>query len=173
MGIVLVGYMGCGKSTVGKRLSEKTGMLLLDADKEIENKEKRTISEIFATEGEEYFRRLETEYLVTLKNSDMNFILSTGGGMPVREENRLLLKALGTVFYLKAGADTIYSHIKGDTTRPLLQCDDPLAKIKSMLVSREPYYMDAADAVIETDGKNINAVINEINEILNREGTRK
>lgn len=159
MRIVLVGYMGCGKTTVGKRLGLLTGLPFIDSDDEIEALEQRTITSIFADEGEAYFRNLETQYLVSLNKSKKDFILSTGGGMPVREENRKLLKELGRVVYLKADADTIYAHVKSDTKRPLLQCDNPLLKIQTMLKEREPAYMETADVVIDTAGKDIEEVL--------------
>ena len=91
-------------------------------------------------------------------------ILSVGGGLPLREENRALLHELGQVFYLRAGAQTIYERLKHDTTRPLLQGEDPQGKIARLLGEREKCYMDAADVVIDVDGKDFETILGEIEE---------
>ena len=114
--VILIGFMGCGKSTVGLRLSYRLRRTIVDTDKEIEKEEKRTISDIFATDGEAYFRNLETDCLRKLNDSAGNQIISVGGGLPVREENRALLHELGQVFYLRAEGETIYERVKDDKT---------------------------------------------------------
>lgn len=152
--IILIGYMGSGKSSVAKALAEKTGMELLDTDQRIEENENRRISDIFASEGETAFRDMETAFLKNLLDEGFKGILSTGGGMPVREENRALLKKLGKVIYLKTSVDTLAMRLIGDHSRPLLQGETEESKkqkIADMLASREPAYMAAADAVIPTD----------------------
>ena len=152
--IILIGYMGSGKSSVAKALAEKTGMELLDTDQRIEENENRRISDIFASEGETAFRDMETAFLKNLLDEGFKGILSTGGGMPVREENRALLKKLGKVIYLKTSVDTLAMRLIGDHSRPLLQGETEEGKkqkIADMLASREPAYMAAADAVIPTD----------------------
>lgn len=160
--IILIGYMGSGKSTVAKELYTKTGMEVIDTDAWIVKEQGRSINEIFRTEGEESFRRLETELLKMLSESTSSYILSTGGGMPVREENRTILKSLGTVFFLKADTDTILERVKGDTRRPLLQGTDQRARIAGMLKERTPIYELTAHHRIETDGKTIEEVVGEI-----------
>lgn len=150
--IILVGYMGCGKTTVGKNLARVCELSFLDTDEWIEEQQGRSISEIFASDGEAAFRDMETEVLrEMLAEKKEGFILSTGGGMPVREENRVLLKQLGRVFYLQAEPETIYARVKGDTTRPLLQCEDPLSRIREMLMQRGAAYEDAAHWIIKVD----------------------
>lgn len=180
--IILIGYMGCGKSTVGRSLAEISGMRFLDTDAWIEKKEGIAISEIFAKKGEPYFRELETECLKALlkeKTSESGVcedipaewqgcVISVGGGLPVREENRKLLQQLGQVIYLEAMPDTIYERLKGDTARPLLQTEDPRQRIKEMLADREEKYLDAAHRVITVDGKTVADIIEEI--IQNRSG---
>ena len=89
-------------------------------------------------------------------------IISVGGGLPVREENRVLLKKLGTVIYLRASAETIYERTKHDTSRPLLQGDDPQGKIRTLLAAREKIYEDAADIVIDVDKKDFDTILDEI-----------
>lgn len=169
--IILVGYMGCGKSTVGKWFSRTTGMVFLDTDELIETQQGKTISAIFAEEGEAAFRDMETEAVKGLiAKKKEGYVISTGGGMPVREENRRLLKQLGTVFYLKAMPETVYERVKGDTKRPLLQCEDPLGRIKEMLEQRGPAYEDAANFVIEVDDCRQQAIVDKIVEIGKAEG---
>ena len=132
--------MGCGKSTIGKKLAKDYGSCFFDTDAWIEEKEQITISEIFAIKGEEFFRELETKCLEELLEKSSNEkqaalsgkVISVGGGLPIRAENRKLLKQLGTVIYLKATEETIYNRLKTDTTRPLLQGDNPKQKIKNL-----------------------------------------
>lgn len=162
--VILIGFMGCGKTTVGLKLSYRLRRSIIDTDKEIEREEKRTISEIFAADGEPYFRDRETACLQKLIESTNNQIISVGGGLPLREENRRLLHELGQVFYLCAKGGTIYERVKDDTTRPLLQVDDPQAKIESLLQERDPCYRAAADVVITVDGKTFEQLLNEIEE---------
>ena len=100
--IILTGFMGCGKTSVGIRLSYTLRRTLIDTDKWIEKKQGKTVSEIFASEGEEAFRRMESECIRELIGTAEGQVISTGGGLPVRKENRKLLKELGTVYYLKA-----------------------------------------------------------------------
>lgn len=160
--VILIGFMGCGKTTVGLRLSYRLRRTVIDTDKEIEREEKRTISDIFATDGEAYFRDRETACLRKLIESANNQIISVGGGLPMREENRRLLHELGQVFYLRAKGETIYERVKDDTTRPLLQGDDPLMKIRTLLNERDPYYRESADVVIAVDGKEFEQILDEI-----------
>lgn len=160
--VILIGFMGCGKTTVGLRLSYKLRMPVIDTDKEIEREEKRSISDIFAADGEEYFRDRETAYLRKLQGSAGNRIISVGGGLPLREENRSLLHELGKVFYLRADAETIYERVKHDTTRPLLQGENPMTRIKTLLSERDAYYMAAADVVVDVDHKDFERILNEI-----------
>lgn len=160
--IILTGFMGCGKTTVGIRLSYRLRRVMEDTDKLIEKEEGRTISEIFKTDGEAFFRDLETECLKKLIRTARNMIISVGGGLPVREENRALLKELGTVVYLRASAKTIYERTKHDTSRPLLQGDDPQGKIRTLLAAREAIYESGADVIIDVDGKDFDTILEEI-----------
>lgn len=144
--------MGCGKTTVGKNLARLCEFTFLDTDELIEEQQGRSISEIFASDGEAAFRDMETEVLEEmLAQKKEGLILSTGGGMALREENRALLKQLGEVFYLKAEPETIYERVKGDTKRPLLQCEEPLSRIQEMIVQRGPAYEDVAHQIIQVD----------------------
>ncbi len=160
--VILIGFMGCGKTTVGFRLSYRLRRSVIDTDKEIEREEKRTISDIFATDGEAYFRDRETACIRKLLGNASEQIISVGGGLPLREENRELLHELGQVFYLRAKAETVYERLKDDTTRPLLQGDDPLTKIRTLLEKRDPLYLSASDVVIDVDGKTFQQILDEI-----------
>lgn len=162
--VILMGFMGCGKSSVGVRLSYKLQKAFLDTDNLIEKMEGMPISNIFDTYGEAYFREKETEVLATLKQEKADRIISLGGGTPLREENRSILKELGTVVYLKVSADTVYERLKGDTTRPLLQGENPKQKIEQLLEQRSGIYESVADVIICGDGKTHEEVISEIME---------
>lgn len=160
--IVLIGFMGSGKTTIGKLLQERTGFLLLDSDHEIEKEQGKKISEIFKEQGEPAFRKMEADYLDRLSISDQKLILSTGGGMPLLEENARRMKKVGKVIYLKASADTIYQRVKEDTDRPLLQTGDRKKTIEELLAKRDPLYSRAADIIIETDDLDLKMVADEI-----------
>ena len=160
--LVLTGFMGSGKTSVGLKLSYRLRMTVEDTDRLIERREGRCISEIFAEQGEEYFRKLETALLTELTEQKFLRIYSVGGGTPVREENRRLLKRLGTVIYLRVRPETVYERLRGDTTRPLLQCDNPLEKIRELLESRREAYEDCADLIIDVDELEIEDILNKI-----------
>lgn len=165
--VILIGFMGSGKTTVGLKLSYRLRRPVIDTDKEIEREEKRSISDIFATDGELYFRDKETAYLQKLLKDGCNQIISVGGGLPLREENRALLHELGQVFYLQASADTIYERLKHDTTRPLLQGDNPRNKISTLLGERDAYYKDASDVIVDVNDKDFEQILYEIERQVN------
>jgi len=167
--IILVGYMGAGKTTIGKQLASMYGYNFLDTDEYIVRKEGMSINEIFASKGEDYFRQLETNVLKELNCSLKNTVLATGGGLPIKEDNRRLLKDLGKVFYLRCSPDTTYERVCGSNDRPLLTGDNMYQKICNMLEIRTPMYMDAADEVIETDKLSAEEII----EIIVKRSTRE
>lgn len=160
--IVLIGFMGSGKTTVGLKLSYKLRMPVEDTDKLIERRQGISISEIFAKEGEEAFRRMETELLEEIGNQEYQRIFSVGGGTPVRQENRALLKRCGLVVYLRARPETLYERLQGDTTRPLLQCENPLARIRELLGERQAAYAECADVTVDVDDISIEEVLEQI-----------
>lgn len=160
--IILIGFMGSGKTSLGLRLSYKLRMPVEDTDKLIEAKQKRRISEIFATDGEEAFREMETALLEEISKRKFGRILSVGGGTPVREKNRALLKKCGTVIYLRAKPETIYARLKNDTTRPLLQCEDPLNRIRELIAARREAYESCADLIVDVDEGNMDAILEQI-----------
>ena len=161
--IILEGFMGSGKTTVSEILSDRLGLELMDTDATIEDTEGRNISSIFREDGEEAFRDMETELLTMIAGDHLrDMVISLGGGMPVREKNRELLKKSGKVVYLKASPETIYERVKGDTTRPLLQGEDPLLRIKELMEGRSDVYDEAADLIIDTDNKTPDEICDEI-----------
>lgn len=165
--LILIGYMGSGKTTLGKKISFRERIALLDTDKMIEQKQNREISRIFDEDGEAAFRQMETDCLKEIMEYSDRYVISVGGGLPLKAENRELLKELGTVLYLRAKPETIYARLKNDTTRPLLRGEDPEGKIRSMMKAREPAYEAAADAVIDVDGKSYEMIISEILDVKN------
>lgn len=160
--VVLIGFMGSGKSTLGIRLSYRLQYALEDTDKLIECRVGRTISEIFDQEGEEAFRRMETEQLRKLVENKGQRVYSVGGGTPVREVNRPLLKQLGFVVYLRISPEAVYERLKGDTTRPLLQGEDPLGRIRSLMAEREAAYTEVADVIVDVDDLTADQVVEQI-----------
>ena len=162
--VILIGYMGCGKSTVGIRLSYRLKMPYVDTDKLIEKQQGTTICCIFKQKGEEAFRDMETECLKDLFDNRQDYVISVGGGLALRQKNRDLMAQLGKVIYLRAKPETIYDRVKGDTARPLLQCDNPEERIRQMLEVRGPVYESAAQIVIDVDGKSFDEILDEIQE---------
>lgn len=150
--IILTGYMGSGKTTIGKNLAKRKNYTFVDTDELIEQQQQRSINEIFAADGEQAFRDMETELLRQLiAEHREHMVISTGGGMPLRAENRQLLSHLGKVVFLKASPRTIYDRIRGDTTRPLLQCANPMGRIEEMIAARTPLYEEGAAIVVDVN----------------------
>ncbi len=151
--IVLIGFMGSGKTTLGKWIAREHGYTFLDTDDMIEEGQQRSINDIFAKEGEEYFRDLETDMIRSLADRDDKVVISVGGGLPVREVNRELMRHVGKVVYLRTTVDELEKRLKGDTKRPLLAGGNVREKIISLMDKREALYLDAADIVVDTTGK--------------------
>ena len=162
--IILVGFMGAGKTSIGKQLSKLTGMQFLDTDEWIEEQQQKKISDIFAESGETYFRDLETDALKQLLNSKERLVIAVGGGLPVREENRRYLRELGTVVYLKAEIETLVGRLQGDTTRPKLQGGDLRGRIEELMAARGAIYEEVATIEISTDKKQLDDVVKELKE---------
>ena len=163
--IILIGFMGSGKTSVGLRLSYKLRVPVEDTDKLIERREGCTINEIFANQGEGYFRQQETALLQELADKKRKGIFSVGGGTPIAPRNRELMKQLGTVVYLRVRPETVYERLKWDTTRPLLQCENPLERIRELLESRKEAYESCADIIVDVDDMEID----EIQEVITKE----
>ncbi len=162
--IILIGFMGSGKTSVGERLAQNLSYRFQDTDRLLEQQERDTINHIFAVHGEEYFRNKETGLLQELRPKLEHVVLSTGGGLPLREQNATLLKEMGFVVYLKASKETTLKRLAGDNTRPLLQGDDVENRIESMLNYRTPLYEKVAHKIIVTDHKSINEIATAIME---------
>lgn len=153
--IVLVGFMGCGKSTVGRDLFQLLGYPLVDMDSTIERNTGMSIPEIFEKSGENAFRDMETELLQQLaEDTRARKIISTGGGVIMREENRRLLRELGYVVWLDAPVAVIWDRTKRTKNRPLLQTEDPKVRIQTLLDSRLPMYEEVAHLRLDTSGLN-------------------
>lgn len=166
--IILIGYMGSGKSTVGRKAAKAVEYNFLDTDALIEKEEGMTISKLFEEKGEPYFREKETETIRRLIAEPKGKIIATGGGLPMKEGNAELLKELGTVIYLKAETDTLLKRLSGDTTRPLLQNGELREKIETMLAIRGPVYESCADVVLQTDTMSFYEIICQIEKILTK-----
>lgn len=162
--IFLVGFMGAGKSTVGRILAEKIGYRYVDADNLIENRIGKTITEIFAERGEEYFRELESETLDTISKNRRQ-VIATGGGVVIEDSNWDAMKSGGVIIYLKAPIATIWERIKDNTSRPLLQVDDPLEAATGLHEKRLPFY-EKADIIIDTENLSPDGVASEIIKLL-------
>lgn len=164
--LILIGFMGCGKSTVGKKLASAFDYEFLDTDEMIEEQQGKTISDIFAEEGEEAFRKMETELILQLKREAKKKVIATGGGMPMREENRKLLREVGTVVFLEAKLETILERLKNDTARPLAAGEDKERRLRPLYEKRYPLYQTAAEVVVDTEGKSFYAIIQELEQYM-------
>ena len=151
--IVLIGFMGCGKSTVGRELHRRLGYPLVDMDHEIESRAGKPITAIFAEDGEDAFRDLETGLLRELvDHPETQRIISTGGGVVGRAENRELLRRMGYVVWLDAPEASILERTSKNQSRPLLHTDDPAARIRELMATRAPLYQETAHLRLDTRG---------------------
>ena len=164
--IILVGPMGSGKTTIGRRLSESLNLDFFDSDHEIIDTTGVSIDHIFDVEGEKGFRTRESDVLKKLCNMP-NIVLATGGGVVTLEENRELIKKAGSVVYLLSSVDQILRRTAKSKTRPLLEKSNNRRKtITSILEARDSLYKEVASLNINTNGKKLNEVIDEIIEAL-------
>lgn len=159
--IVLIGFMGSGKSTVGKLLAQQLEMEYVDMDHYIQEKLGLTIEQIFETYGEEFFRQHEKETAMELGLLN-NTIIVCGGGIILNNENIVNLKRNGKTILLNTEAEEIYNRIKDDKSRPLLKDKMSVDYIDKLLCQRKSLYLDAADIIVDTHDKNIDAICKEI-----------
>ncbi|MBO0995257.1 shikimate kinase [Bacillus sp. SD088] len=152
--LFLIGFMGAGKTSVGEKLAEICGTSVVDSDQEIERKVKMTIPEIFAEYGEVYFRRVESDVLSELSQEPV--IITTGGGIILKEDNREVLKKCKTIF-LQAHPRSILERVGLDSGRPLLQ-NKSLEEVTDMYQTRMPYYLECASSVVDTSELSIEEV---------------
>lgn len=160
--VILVGFMGCGKSTLGKKLAAQLNIPFIDSDTEIEEHFGKSIGEIFAEHGESQFRELETEYIEALDLRD-DFVLSTGGGMPCFDNNMDLLNEIGTTFYMERSAKELtHRLINAKKKRPLIEGmseEELLSFVEDKLLVREEYYKKAS-IVLGREEQTPNAIQN-------------
>lgn len=159
--IVLIGFMGTGKSTIAEFLKNTLNMEVVEMDQLIATREGMSISKIFEIHGEEYFRDLETNLLIEMQ-SKSNVVISCGGGTPMRERNVAEMKKNGNVVLLTAKPETILERVKDNHDRPLLENNKNVSYIEELLEKRRPKYEAAADFVIETDQKSAAEICEEI-----------
>ena len=149
--IILIGFMGSGKTTIGKKLSQCLSCSLIDTDELIVKKEGRSINDIFASDGEAYFRDLETQVLRELIETADGQVISVGGGLPMREENRRLMKQLGKTVYLTASVEELVKRLKGAKDRPMLRSGKDLEnRITELMNLRGETYEGCADFAVDT-----------------------
>ena len=150
--IILCGFMGCGKSTVGKRLAERHGLTFVDMDTYIEEQAGCSVADIFATHGEAVFRAMEHDACTALGKQE-NLVIATGGGAVLDAENVMALTENGTIVFLRVSAQTVLKRLKNDTSRPLLQQDDKDAAVRNLMQRRTPLYEAAAHITVDADSE--------------------
>jgi shikimate kinase len=162
-----VGFMGTGKTTVGRSVAQRLDFQLFDSDIEIERKAGKPISEIFALEGEPAFRAMERAF-IEQGHPSTNCVVACGGGLVVQPGMLDLLKSKGVVICLHASLDTILKRTQGSRHRPLLNVEDPLERIRTLYAQREPIYRQAGTMVL-TDGRQLNDIVAHVMRIYRRE----
>lgn len=159
--ILLIGFMGTGKSTVSRELKSKTGMPEIDMDQYIVDKENMSISEIFEKFGEDYFRTVETECLKEILNNT-GVIVSCGGGVVVKDENVTYMKDKGKIVLLTATPETVFERVRYSNSRPILNNNMSVEFIAGLMEKRRERYLAVADVIIETDNKAVGDIAAEI-----------
>jgi shikimate kinase len=159
--IFLVGMMGSGKSTVGRRLAHALGRAFVDADKEIESRCGVPVATIFELEGEDGFRRREAALIEELTHRP-GLVLATGGGAVLRDDNRRVLHDRGFVVYLCATEQELWLRLRHDRVRPLLRTPDPRRRIGELVAARDPLYRDCAHLVVHTGRQPVERLVGEV-----------
>jgi len=163
--IFLVGLMGAGKTTIGKQLAKTLNKQFVDSDREIENHTGASIPLIFELEGEEGFRKREREMIDQLTQRH-DTVLATGGGAVLNEDNRRWLGERGVVVYLHATVEQLLERTRMDRNRPLLQTEDPEARLRELMEIRDPLYREVADIIVDTGSTSVRQVVQELIERL-------
>ena len=158
--LALIGFMGTGKTSVGRLVAESLGFDFLDTDEMIQSRTGRSIADIFAKEGEAAFRELERQVVVELSARERT-VISTGGGLPTNSGNLDLLKSFALVVCLWAGPEKIWERVRHQSHRPLLHDPDPQKKINELLAVRAPFYRQA-DVLVNTDQRSAREVAQQI-----------
>jgi shikimate kinase len=159
--LVLIGMPGSGKSTVGRQLGRRLGLPFFDSDHVIEQRIGCRIREFFEREGEAAFRDVEEDTLRDLTEGDAR-VVATGGGAVLRPANRKRMREAGQVIYLRSSPEELHRRLRHDTSRPLLQVDDPLTRLRALYAERDPLYREAAHFVIETGRPSVPTLTNMI-----------
>lgn len=159
--IFLIGFMGCGKSTIARMISKKLGVAQVEMDKLIVEELGMSVTEIFEKFGEEHFRDIETDLVHRLQEKD-GVVVSCGGGAVLREENRNMMKESGVIVLLTAQPETILARVKNSTNRPVLNGNMNVEYITALMERRKACYEDAADITVATDGKSVEEICEEI-----------
>lgn len=168
--LYLIGFMGTGKSSVGREVARQLHMRFIDSDWAIEQQAGKSITEIFADEGEAHFRRLEREFIEN-GHPETGCVISCGGGLPLQPGMPERLKALGVVICLFAPAEAILERTRQNDRRPLLQVEDPAARIRALLAEREPIYMRAGIGVFAA-GRQLPDIVASVQRIYQREAAQ-
>lgn len=165
--LYLVGFMGTGKTTIGRAVAQKLGFELLDSDAEIERLKGKTIPDIFAQEGEPAFRQLERTF-IEAGHPARHAVVACGGGLVVQPGMLDLLKSKGVVVCLHASLETVLKRTQGNRNRPLLNVEDPFERIRALYTAREPIYRRSGTLVL-TDGRPLHDVVTHVLRIYRRE----
>lgn len=159
----LVGMPGSGKTTVGRQLARRLGVPFIDLDQRLEEVLGSSIRQYFEESGEDAFRDREAQLLDELTAQPGDMVLSTGGGAVLRADNRARLReAGGSVMYLRASPDEIFKRVRHDKTRPLLQVNNPLQRLRELYATRDPLYREASHYIIETGRPTVSSLVNMI-----------
>ncbi len=162
--VALIGMMGSGKSTVGFWLAQSEGLRFIDIDAAIEERQGRSIPEIFETDGEERFRDLETAELAECLSSTQSLVVSCGGGAVLRAENRALLQERTWVCWLRASIETLGKRVRSGENRPLLG-DDPAGELTAISAARTGLYAETAHEIVDVDGLEAEQVAEQIRRV--------
>ena len=164
--IYLVGLMGVGKSTIGKKLASRLGVAFIDCDQELERRNGVSVTTIFDIEGEAGFRKRETRLLAELAEQNIG-VIATGGGVVMQEVNRSLLKQKGRVIYLNASVDLLWSRLRYCKNRPLLDTENPRQRLQSLYEQRDPLYRDVSDMQVNVTKGSVLNMVKKIEQMLN------
>ncbi|MFT3828519.1 MAG: shikimate kinase [Opitutaceae bacterium] len=165
--LYLVGFMGTGKTTVGRGVAARLGFEFLDSDHEIERLHGRTVTEIFAQEGESAFRRYEREF-IELGHPAASQVVACGGGLIVQDGMLELVRTKGVIVCLHASVETILRRTSQNRARPLLDVEDPAERIRTLFAQREPIYRRAGTMIL-TEGRPVSEIVNHVLRVYHRE----
>jgi shikimate kinase len=163
--IFLIGFMGAGKSTIAKELQKRLGMNLVEMDARIVEEQGMSINDIFAQYGEEHFRDIESQLILTI-GDEGSTVVSCGGGVVLRPQNTEYMKKSGKVVYLKTSPETIFERVRHSTDRPILNGNMNVEYIAGLLEKRRPLYEGAADITVVTDNRSCEEICSEIIQLL-------